>query len=248
MKPTRIHLSRQPRLAAFTLVELLTVIAIVGILAGIIIPVISSVRSSAKTSNCAANLRQIAAGCMLYSAEHKNLLIPIAGGTKPNGADAQTWRLLISPYINQENAIGILGCPADDRLDSFDTSRGLLPASYGINKTIGLHQYLTSGVSHIASDVVRPTSTIMVSDISFVDNPGAPAGQWTDARRTTGSGNFGYARFPSDGFYSSDPWISFPRHGNKLNVAFYDGHVESISPALILDNTSGQVACIYDNN
>jgi prepilin-type processing-associated H-X9-DG protein/prepilin-type N-terminal cleavage/methylation domain-containing protein len=248
MKTTRIHLSGQARLCAFTLVELLTVIAIVGILTGIIIPVIGSVKSAAKISKCAANLRQIAAGCLLYSSEHKNLLIPIAGGTKPNGADAQTWRLLISPYINQENTIGILGCPADDKLNSFDTSRGLLPASYGINKTIGLHQYLTSGVSHIASDVVRPTSTIMVSDISFVDNPGAPADQWTDTRRTSGAGNFGYVRFPSDGFYSGDPWISFPRHGNKLNVAFYDGHVETISPAQILDNTPGQAACIYDNN
>ena len=46
------------RNAAFTLVELLTVIAIIGVLAAIIIPVVGKVRLSADNSACATNVRR----------------------------------------------------------------------------------------------------------------------------------------------------------------------------------------------
>ncbi|HEX8463058.1 MAG TPA: prepilin-type N-terminal cleavage/methylation domain-containing protein [Abditibacterium sp.] len=44
---------------AFTLVEMLVVLAIVGLLAAILLPVVSRARASARTSTCASNLRQI---------------------------------------------------------------------------------------------------------------------------------------------------------------------------------------------
>nr|WP_052362079.1 prepilin-type N-terminal cleavage/methylation domain-containing protein [Geminisphaera colitermitum] len=50
---------------AFTLIELLTVIAIIGILAAIIIPVTGKVRHSAKLARCLANHRQIAAAYLM---------------------------------------------------------------------------------------------------------------------------------------------------------------------------------------
>lgn len=62
------------RRRAFTLVELLTVIAVIGILAAILIPVTSKVRASARRTGCASNLRQIGVGIQLYAEEHKNTL------------------------------------------------------------------------------------------------------------------------------------------------------------------------------
>ncbi|AHF92008.1 N-terminal cleavage protein [Opitutaceae bacterium TAV5] len=56
---------------AFTLIELLTVIAIIGILAAIIIPTVSKVRKTAKRAVCASNLRQIAAAHIMYRNDHK---------------------------------------------------------------------------------------------------------------------------------------------------------------------------------
>jgi prepilin-type N-terminal cleavage/methylation domain-containing protein/prepilin-type processing-associated H-X9-DG protein len=58
----------------FTLVELLTVIAIVGILAAIVIPVVGSVRKSAQTSACGNNVRQISMGVILYAQDNRGLL------------------------------------------------------------------------------------------------------------------------------------------------------------------------------
>jgi prepilin-type N-terminal cleavage/methylation domain-containing protein/prepilin-type processing-associated H-X9-DG protein len=59
---------------AFTLIELLTVIAIIGILAAILIPTVGAVRQTAQTASCAANLRQIATAVILYAQENKDTL------------------------------------------------------------------------------------------------------------------------------------------------------------------------------
>lgn len=56
---------------AFTLIELLTVIAIIGILASILIPTVSKVRSVAKSANCASNLRENGRMCALFANDYK---------------------------------------------------------------------------------------------------------------------------------------------------------------------------------
>ncbi len=59
------------RHAAFTLIELLTVIAIIGVLAAIIIPVSGKVRLTAATASDTSNLRQIGQGIQLHVADQK---------------------------------------------------------------------------------------------------------------------------------------------------------------------------------
>lgn len=56
----------------FTLIELLTVIAIIGILAAIIIPVVGKVRSSARDTRCAGNLRSLGLAVHAYAGENKD--------------------------------------------------------------------------------------------------------------------------------------------------------------------------------
>jgi prepilin-type N-terminal cleavage/methylation domain-containing protein/prepilin-type processing-associated H-X9-DG protein len=65
---------------AFTLIELLTVIAIIGILAAILIPVVGLVREAAKGSLCRSNLRQIGVAAHLYAADHDDFLPPTRPG------------------------------------------------------------------------------------------------------------------------------------------------------------------------
>jgi prepilin-type N-terminal cleavage/methylation domain-containing protein len=69
------------RRSAFTLIELLTVIAIIGILAAILIPTVGAVRRTAIKSQCASNLRQLGTAVNLYRNDNKNR---IPDGTKPN--------------------------------------------------------------------------------------------------------------------------------------------------------------------
>ncbi|MGB8168907.1 MAG: prepilin-type N-terminal cleavage/methylation domain-containing protein [Chthoniobacteraceae bacterium] len=73
--------SGSPR-GAFTLVELLVVVAIIAILAALLLPVLETVRSQARSGACISNLRQIGAGIALYAADHDGQIPygPKAGG------------------------------------------------------------------------------------------------------------------------------------------------------------------------
>lgn len=70
--PALLPPDRQKRqTGAFTLVELLVVIVIIGILTAIIIPVTGRVRESARTVKCQSNLRQIGTAMLLNASENK---------------------------------------------------------------------------------------------------------------------------------------------------------------------------------
>lgn len=74
---------RNPR-EGFTLVELLTVIAIIGVLAAILIPVVGKVRENAQRASDLANIRSIGQAALVYAQEHNGGLpgtnIPAAAG------------------------------------------------------------------------------------------------------------------------------------------------------------------------
>ena len=65
---------------SFTLIELLVVIAIIAILAAMLLPALSAARSSAKSSGCIANLKQIGIAMAMYSGEHDDWVCPGRGG------------------------------------------------------------------------------------------------------------------------------------------------------------------------
>ena len=60
--------------SGFTLVELITVVAIIGLLASIILPVVTTAREKARQTDCSNNLRQISLSLTMYKGDNEDQL------------------------------------------------------------------------------------------------------------------------------------------------------------------------------
>ncbi|MCA9135043.1 MAG: type II secretion system protein, partial [Planctomycetales bacterium] len=59
--------------SAFTLVELLVVVAIIGILVGLLLPAVQAAREAARRASCANNIMQLAIAISNYDMAHRSL-------------------------------------------------------------------------------------------------------------------------------------------------------------------------------
>lgn len=109
------------RSRAFTLAELLTVLAIIAVLAGLLFPVLISAKGEAKRAQCLSNMKQASAATMLYLMDYDDTFMPVnhRPGMPPNARFDRTWVQLILPYAG---SFSIFSCPADASIHEDDTA------------------------------------------------------------------------------------------------------------------------------
>ena len=65
------HAARDAQRRAFTLTEILVVVGLIGVLAGLFMPVVGKARAAADAAACQANLRQMGTAWTMYTAKHR---------------------------------------------------------------------------------------------------------------------------------------------------------------------------------
>jgi prepilin-type processing-associated H-X9-DG protein/prepilin-type N-terminal cleavage/methylation domain-containing protein len=125
----------------FTLVEVLVVVAIIGILAAILFPVFAQAREKARTVVCQSNLRQLGLAFEMYCTDWDGCYPP-----------AYEWKTRLQPYIKTKQ---INRCP----------SRPDLPWYYGHGYNVGCTSPRVPGFPEKHQEqITDPSTKILVAE------------------------------------------------------------------------------------
>lgn len=88
---------------AFTVLELLVAVSIIGILAALLLPAIGATREAARRVQCTNHLREI--GLAMHNHHAARNQLPVGWTFDPSGTSAYGWAVSLLPYL-EENALG----------------------------------------------------------------------------------------------------------------------------------------------
>ncbi|MCK5225727.1 MAG: DUF1559 domain-containing protein [Planctomycetes bacterium] len=213
---------------AFTLVELLVVIGVIGMLMGILLPSLSVAREQARCVVCKSNLRNIGLALRLYIDDFNGKMPSADPSPGHYGQKSQYWFMNseLMGYLDLEirsdpngDLIGppkersVLTCPSHRKPDmtrhsppNYLAQQREYALSYMANGTLGVsNQHFASGEYRYESEYKKPREAMMFCD-----------------------GN-GTMQAPGTVLYGGCPKENFEfRHRGKANVLFLDQHIESL--------------------
>lgn len=187
------------RTPAFTLVELLVAIAIIGVLAGLLFTAGTATRAKSKALVCQSNLRQMGVALRLYESDHKGRL-PSSSHLRAADGTSLSWINTLAAYLGPD----FIGrCPS-------------VP-DHPAKVTYALNDLLTdaSGEGMLVASLRNPSATFAIGEIALNQSSehfhfaGAARGRVTSA------------------FFKS--FVNVECHGRGANYLFIDAHVEPLA-------------------
>lgn len=231
--------------------ELLIVIAIIGVLAALLMPTLSKALNTAKDLQCVNNFRQIGVAENCYQGEYRNRFTPVITSRYQmpvpltNIKSYYFWQNYLMPYykpgttittyhtytvqvggLNVSMPLGIFACPKVSAQDIYNMNN----AGFRSNAKMAIAMnYNISGIS--VSKVRTSSKTIMLMDML-----GDSGTDQAAAAKTL----YSWAGTPMWMLSYNIP----PRHsdGSSLNVGFVDGHAATINFGLLPNSTKTSAA------
>ena len=249
---------------AFTLVELLMVIAIIGILAALLLPVLSMAKSSSRSAACKNHLHQMGVAMKMYADEHNSAFPFYLGPAGPSYGDDTGkggravglvfWSSKLFPYYPVSWTNSSFHCPGYKGAISGPTAGAGGVGRFGSyaynlwgsaghprkSKTFGLGPIIFWDVPPVKeSQVVSPGEMLSIGESRFLTTNvvSVPGG--------TVQGGLGGV----DSLNCGNPLEKFDpaRHGKNYNQLFCDGHTGSMSPWVLFNPTNSAVMWNYDH-
>lgn len=235
----------------FTLVELLVVISIIAILAGLLLPALNQVKKKARAIDCMNNMRQIQFGSIGYSNDSSGWLLPYNAPT-PARTTGAFWPALGWSYITgkpSKDSWGSYGYYYDNSpifyckdysnaSDAKRTGNYLTYYSYKINLNVGANG--TDG----SSTLVRLTSVKNPSrKFNFMEGYTAyvyVSGFWTWVTRPVfihgGRNVYSNLGTTSNSIMDADFEAAKAAKTNST-TGFFDGHVGKMNAIQVRQNS-----------
>jgi len=122
---------------AFTLIELLLVIAIIGILAALLLPVLSSTKANAQRTYCMNNLKQLAVAWTIYNGENGGRIPSCVPFYTRGIINSNVWVQGVSCLTNWPDPFGVVDAGVLDATNQNAIMRGVL---FPGNKAVAIYR------------------------------------------------------------------------------------------------------------
>ena len=251
--------------------ELLVVISIIGILAALLLPVLSQAKAHAQSATCKNHLHQMGLSLQMYVDEHQSKY-PYYRGLPDHAYDAAIgadntgfWWAKMLPYYSLKWTDPAYHCPGYK-----GEIKGSTAVKHGWSHPLGSYAYNAHGVK--AGDWIATNSLSLGlgGRISYSSRPGRTFGVASEGQIAVPSEMFaiGESRWKAQGSQGEDGgrddmtcgliygsgwanrgvWALDPaRHGKKYNQLFCDGHIAAMSPWVIFNPTNTAPMWNYDH-
>jgi len=217
---------------AFSLVELLVVIAVICVLVALLFPAIARGKDKAKRASCCNNLKQLTTAFSIYHGDFEDRF-PAPGSKWQYGPQPEDWIWWQQGRVIERSALlGGIGkfkpdlftCPADNDAKSLQSKGDVAGDPYRYSYALTSYDLTEENFNPGMSTIITREHHVFPFRANQIRSPSTKIMMVEEDRRTIDD-----SRWVPRG--EGDPNLVSGRHRGRGDVSFADGHLEAVTPS-----------------